>query len=318
MPSKSLALFLQDYFQFVKITKGEECAMKMKSISVLALGFILGTASVALSDPFSTPMTNDLYNGNTPNSIPTPYFTPGIGYNLFDAANLLNPGYGFQKNEDLDSKLFATDYSWKAVQGSTLSFFVIGYSAKNVNSLGYYVRDGNNIIKSTSLLSDVSGFGFVGDGQSQTTGFLGVDFIPFNNTFGWYIDTTDWRTPHAVTSFYSEAQLNPDGYDHLITYALPELEGLSFYIKGMTTPHMFTENAYLIGFKDRLFNLYSGYPGYPNRTLGDDDFNDIMILVDSTEVNPALAPPLVPEPATITLVATGLAGLFLYGRRRRQ
>jgi hypothetical protein len=293
---------------------------KMKSLVILATGLILGTSVTALADPFSNPMTNDLYNGNTPNGIPTPYFTTGLGYNLFDAANLLNPSYAFQKNENLDSKLLASDSLWTGQGGSVLSFFVIGRSARNVNSLGYYTRDvNNNIIKSSPLLTGVTGFGFVGDGQSQANGFDGVNFTPSSNTFGWYIESTDWRNG-AVTPYYSEAQENPEVYDHLITYALPELKGLSFFVKGMSTPHTFTENAYLIGFKDRLFGDYSNtLENWPFvGTLGDEDFNDIMILVDSTDVNPALAPPLVPEPATITLVATGLAGLFLYGRRRRQ
>ena len=154
----------------------------------------------------------------------------------------------------------------------------------------------------------MTGFGFYGDGTS-TKPFLGVDFIPTKNTFGWYIESTDWRDPHTTTTYYSEPLENGDKSEHLITYALPELAGMTKYAQGSNDPHTFTNGAFLIGFKDRALGNYS-YPG--QQTLGDDDFNDIMILVDSTYLRPT-----VPEPATITLFAAGFAGLFFLGRRKR-
>jgi hypothetical protein len=287
---------------------------KIKSLIIIALGLILGASGTVLADPFSIPVAKDLYNGNTPNDIPTPAYTPGLGLDLFNAANLLNPAYAFTKNENLDPKIVASDHSWTAEKGSVLSFYVIGRSALNVNKLGYYARDVNNtIFKSAPLLPSVTGFGFYGDGLSPATGFIGVDFTPFNSPFGWYIESTDWRNGEVI-SYYSEPQLNPDLHDHLVTYALPELEGLSFYIKGMSAPHLFSKNAYLVGFDDRLLGNY----GNQHLTLGDDDYNDILILVDSTIIQPTPNPPLVPEPATITLVASGLAGLLLYRRRIRR
>jgi hypothetical protein len=52
---------------------------KMKSLIIIALGLILGASGTALAGPFSIPVTNDLYNGNTPNNIPTPAFTQVLG-----------------------------------------------------------------------------------------------------------------------------------------------------------------------------------------------------------------------------------------------
>jgi hypothetical protein len=281
--------------------------MKKQYIAVLALGLILGAVSSALASPFSNAVANDLYNGNTPNIIPTPQFTPGLGYDLFNAVNYLYKNNNLTKNEGLDTKLLAQDSTWEMTQGFG-SLYVIGRTAMNVNDLGFYVLMNGVPVKSSILLHAPSGFTWYGDG-TQANPFPGIDFATFSgNNFGWYITSTDWNTG-IPTTFYSDPQFNSDRYDHMVTYSLSGLAGKSIWIEpdyGIPYVHEFTANAYLIGLEDRKF----GYYGTP--TLGDDDYNDLLILVDATQMNP------VPEPTTLALVGVGLAGLWVAGRRSRR
>lgn len=291
---------------------------KIKSLAILAIGLILGTGDIAEAAPFSAAMSLDMYNNNAQNNIPTPQYTPGLGYDIFNAANLLNPSYGFTKNENLDLKLVTQDSSLQTLDGSVVSMFVIGRSARNINNIGYYLRSADNstIAQYTPLLTNVSGDGFTGTGTSSAP-FLGVDFTAPASTIGMYIETTNWRNPSDVKTYYSEPILNSDGFDHLITYALPELKGLTYWVNDPKLglyKHTFTENAYLIGFED-ITAKYTG-PEF-GVTMGDEDFNEILILIDSTQFQPSPKPPLVPEPATFVLVGAGMAGLLVMRRRNR-
>jgi len=281
---------------------------KIKSFIIIALGLILGASGTVLAEPFSNAVTYDQYNGNTPNGIPTPQFTPGLGYDLFNAVNHLYGNTAQTRNEGIDSKFLAYDATWKLTQGYG-SLYIIGRTAMNVNDLGFYYLVNNTIVKSSFLAHAASGFTWYGDG-TVTNPYPGRDFYPPVSLYGWYMDSTDWKTG-KISNFYSDPQLNPDGYDHMVTYSLSGLAGKSIWVQpegGFPSfEHEFTANAYLIGFEDRLFNAY----GTP--TLGDDDYNDLLILVDATQINP-----VVPEPTTLVLVGAGLVGLWVTGRRSRR
>jgi hypothetical protein len=288
--------------------------MRITSFAIVSLGLILGTGSVVLAEPFSNAVTYDQYNGNTPNGIPTPQFTPGLGYDLFNAVNLLYGTTALTKNEGLDPHFIAQDSSWTLTQGTQQygSLSLIVRTAMNVNDLGFYYLVNNTIVKSSPLVHATAGFSWYGNG-TVTNPYPGRDLYPPGSSFGWYIDSTDWKTGKTST-FYSDAQFNPDGYDHMVAYSLSGLAGKSLWIQpdgGLPSfEYVFSANAYLIGFEDRLFNAY----GTP--MLGDDDYNDLLILVDATQMNPVGT--TVPEPANWLLVGVGMVCLWVTGRRIRR
>ena len=297
--------------------------MKIKSIAVLVLGMMIGGGSAVLADPFSVPVATDLYNNNPVNGIPTPRSGTSGSHDLFQAANYItgkNVVNGFSSNAALDPNFIANDANWTMKNGFA-SFYLLGYSASNKNNLGYYLLVNGQPVKSNPLISGATGYGWAGDG-SETLPLPGRDFSTSKGAvIGWYVDSFDWRSNFTTsTTYYSDPQFNsPSGYDHMVTYSLSGLAGKTLWIQpdyiGVPFQHTFTSNAYLIGFEDRLLGDHGTIiNGTAYNTLGDDDYNDILILVDSTEIRPSS----VPEPATITLVATGLAGLFLYRRRNRR
>jgi hypothetical protein len=221
------------------------------------------------------------------------------------------------RNEQLDSQLITNDASWTI---GSANAFLIGKTAKNNNQVGVATYNGGTITALNNLFADVTGFGWSGAGTSASP-YLASSFTPpAGYTVKGYMTSIDWRD-NSEAYYFSDPLLNPDGKEHMVTYSMSALAGQKVWgnFEGIISEYTLSANTFLIGFEDRIFANY-GAPFFG--TAGDDDYNDVLILVDmqplSTPLNnQAMGPAAVPEPATLTLVVAGFAGILLYGRRKR-
>lgn len=103
------------------------------------------------------------------------------------------------------------------------------------------------------------------------------------SSFGFYLENTS-----ASFIWYSDASLNPFGYDHFVTFK--GTEGQTLTSSGVT----FGNNDYLIGIEDL--------------NLGDYDYNDMVVKL---HMNP------VPDAGSSALMLGGACALLCGLRRRR-
>jgi hypothetical protein len=262
----------------------------MKTFQVAAaVTFALASAS-ALASPFSVNVTNDVYSGVV-NGTPTARDGNDGSPDLYGAVNQLL-GTSYTANKDLDARFVQPDSVFYGTGSHSIA--LIGLTAGNSNTLGIYTDIGVGANK-TALLGPLSGFGIPHAGTAADP-YTGATFNA-TGAFGWYLQSNS-------SYFYSESALNvaDQGMDHMMTFALPELNGQTRYINSGSGAQAYTfANAFLIGWEDLHLN---------NGVLGDDDYDDMIYVVDFRPINVA-------EPASLAIMGLGLGLAGFVARRRK-
>jgi len=284
--------------------------MKKLSLIIAVCALMAFTASGVNAQPFTPTVAGDTYGiaqgGGNILAVPTPRDNndnlAGIPNpaDINDAINLLL-GTAYARNSDVDFlRVVGPDETWQDLSSTDFSgeYALVSLTAANSNTLSVY--DVTAPAVKVPVLGPVSGFGFLGkDGLTAATAFTAA-LSPFagGTNFGFSIKSVPVSGP--TNTWDSNPTSNPDGLDHMLTYHLAALSGQTIWIKvGANPASEYTfYDPYLIAWEDKPLL---------NGLLGDEDFDDLVFLVD--RVRP------IPEPISMVLFGSGLAGLA--GLRRK-
>ncbi len=267
------------------ISDNQEGIPMKRLVLAITVASVLQVTATATADifPFMPEDTYDATLDGTPTAADRNGKNPandGIP-DIFDAVNQV-AGTTYADNEQIDDRFVQPDYVWEELNGQIA---LIGLTAGNTNTVGYYTDLGTGSV-TKALLSNYTGFGWKGDGTYALPYPAATFSLGTSNLFGWYLDSNG-------ALYYSESGLNPSGWDHLMTFAVPELAGETLWVKvGAADPVEWTfSDPYLLAWEDL--------------NLGDVDYDDMIYLVDR------VAPVPVPGAVLLGLLGLGYGGMKL-------
>ena len=231
-----------------------------KLITVSLFCLILMTVSSALAGPFPPNVANDIYSGVV-NGIPTANGGNDGIPDIFDAINRIQ-GTAYANNAAVDPLFVEPHAIWQQLDGSIA---LIGLTAGYNNTVGVYTDIGVGA-NQTALLGPYSGFGWKGDGTGANPYPAAMIGLGTGTNFGWYLYA------NQAQNYFSEAGLNPAGWDHMMTFDLPQANGTTIYVDyGSGATSLTLNDPYLIAWEDLAWD---------GSKLGDEDYDDMMYLVD--------------------------------------
>jgi hypothetical protein len=263
----------------------------MKTMSRLTIGMgCIAAAMLVMPVAGAITVVEDPHSGASPPNELNFYDI----YNLHYATGVAAGGHTFTDSDGVGGTAAAPvelgDLQWASETGTfsvgTPTVFTFeAIFAGDSNRMGYYTTDAGSVPNGTETL--LFGGAWM-SGQDAHTHPLVADVLVGGAThLGFFLENDmDGDTNTVENTWYSVASSNTDTLDHMVMYF------------GLNNDGSTNFNEVMIGWEDR--------------SLGDVDYNDYVVVMNVTGDFGPSDP--IPEPATIALMVLGLSGVALRKR----